>query len=136
LAFILTHNNFKENKVMPNLNLREIEIAGKYSNEAYDIARSVIAELEADTSLPIREVMEITAAGTGTVEDEKNSRLHYKQLQALARIGQLNNHRGSIENLQGAWGEVIALDDFRSFPWGIAVYNPVHQVATVEQKVR
>jgi hypothetical protein len=120
---------------MPNPSLRKIEIAGKYSDEAYEIARSVIAELEIDTSLPIREVMEITAAGTGTVDKEKNPRLHYKQLQGLARIGQLNNHSGSIANLQGAWGEAIALDDFRSFPGGVAIYEPVHQVATVEQRI-
>jgi hypothetical protein len=120
---------------MPNPSLREIEIAGKYDNEAYDIAKSVVAELETDTSLPIREVMEITAAGTGTVEKSIDPRLHYRQLQALARIGQLNNHSGSIANLQGAWGEAIALDDFRSFPGGVAIYEPVHQVAAVERKV-
>jgi hypothetical protein len=77
LVFIVIHNNFKKNKVMPNPNLREIEIVGKYSGEAYEIARSVIAELEADTSLPIREVMEIMATGTGAVEELKDPRLHY-----------------------------------------------------------
>lgn len=121
---------------MFNLNLRGVEIAGKYDTEAYDVARSVIAELEADTTLPIREVMEITAAGTGTVETPIDSRLHYQQLQGLARIGHLNNEngRGAIDNLRGAWGEAIALTDFRSFP-GVVVYEPVHQLAAVEQRI-
>jgi hypothetical protein len=121
---------------MFNSNLMRIEIAGKFDNEAYNIARSVIAELETDTTLPIREVMEITAAGTGTVDTPINSRLSYRQLQGLARIGHLNNEngRGAIDNLRGAWGEAIALADFRSVP-GIVVYEPVRQLAAAEQKL-
>jgi hypothetical protein len=121
---------------MFNSNLTGVEIAGKFDNEVYDIARSVIAELQIDTTLPIGEVMEITAAGAGTVETPIDSRLHYKQLQGLARIGHLNNEngRGAIDNLRGAWGEAIALTDFRSFP-GIVVYEPVRQLAAVEQKL-
>jgi hypothetical protein len=121
---------------MFNSNLMGIEIAGKFDNEAYDIARSVIIELETDLGLPIREVMDITAAGTGTFDTPINSRLPYRQLQGLARIGHLNekNGIGAIDNLRGVWGEAIALDDFRSFP-GVVVYEPVRQLAAVEQKI-
>jgi hypothetical protein len=123
---------------MFNSSLMGVEIAGKFDNEAYDIARSVIAELGTDTTLPIGEVMDITAAGTGTVEKPIDSRLPYRQLQGLARIGQLNNSNesggGAINNLRGAWGEAIALNDFRSFP-GIVVYEPVRQLAAVEQRI-
>ncbi len=115
-----------------------IEVAGKFDREKYDIAESVIAELEADTSWPIKEVVDITAAGTGTVENPRNSRLHYRQLQGLARIGQLNNNNekgeGAIDNLRGLWGEAIALTDFRSYP-GVVVYEPVRQLAVFEQSI-
>jgi hypothetical protein len=121
-----------------NSNLMGIEIAGKYDGEGYNAARNVIIELEADFSLPIKEVMDITAAGTGTIDKPIDSRLPYQQLQGLARIGKLNNEngngKGAIENLQGVWGEAIALHDFRSFP-GIVVYEPVRQLAAAEQRL-